>query len=75
LAHDDELNRAVAITVPHRERISRPEDMKAYLAEARTLASLDHPNIVPVFDVGSTDEGLGYVVSKYIEGSVAGFGP
>jgi len=69
LAHDDQLNRPVAIKVPRRERISRPEDAAAYLTEARTVASLDHPNIVPVFDVGSTDDGLCFVVSKLIEGS------
>jgi len=68
LAHDDQLNRPVAIKVPRRERISRPEDAAAYLTEARTVASLDHPNIVPVFDVG-TDDGLCFVVSKLIEGS------
>src|SRR5262249_2871001 len=40
-----------------------------YLAEARTLARLDHPNIVPVHDVGRTDDGLPFVVSKFIEGT------
>ena len=57
LAHDDELDRPVAIKVPHPERVSRPEDVEAYLAEARILASLDHPHIVPVYDVGRTDDG------------------
>src|SRR4051812_23657653 len=69
LAHDDELDRPVAIKVPNPERIARPEDVEAYLAEARTVARLDHPQIVPVYDVGRTDDGLCYVVSKYIEGS------
>jgi serine/threonine protein kinase len=69
LAHDDDLNRPVAIKVPNPERISRPEDVEAYLNEARILASLDHPHIVPVHDVGRTDDGLCYVVSKYVEGS------
>jgi len=69
LAHDDDLNRPVAIKVPNLERISRPEDVEAYLNEARILASLDHPNIVPVYDVGRTDDGLCYVVSKFLEGS------
>src|SRR5208282_3472429 len=40
----------------------------AYLAEARTVANLDHPNIVPVFDVGSTAQFPCYVVSRYIDG-------
>jgi Protein kinase domain len=69
LAHDDQLQRPVAIKVPHRKRIPRPEDVEAYLAEARILASLDHPHIVPVFDVGTTEDGLPFVVSKLIEGS------
>src|SRR5580658_1594971 len=69
LAHDDDLNRPVAIKVPRPERISQPEDIEAYLNEARILASLDHPHIVPVYDVGRTDDGLCFVVSKLVEGS------
>ncbi len=69
LARDDDLDRSVAIKVPNRERIAKSGDVEAYLAEARALAKLDHPNIVPVFDLGRTDDGTCYVVSKYIEGS------
>src|SRR5438309_6620882 len=68
LAHDDDLDRKVAIKVPRPDRIYRPEDVEAYLAEARMLASLDHPGIVPVLDVGRTEDGLCFVVSKFIEG-------
>ena len=46
-----------------------PEDVEAFLVEARILAKLDHPNIVPVHDVGRTEDGLCFVVSKLIEGS------
>lgn len=67
LAHDDQLNRSVAIKVTR--RIPSARDAEAYLAEARVVASLDHPNIVPVHDVGTTPEGACYVVSKVIEGS------
>ena len=69
LAFDEELERAVAIKVPRPDRVSEPEDIEAYLNEARILAGLDHPHIVPVFDVERTDLGLCFVVSKYIEGS------
>ena len=69
LAFDDDLDRPVAIKVPRPERVSRPEDIEAYLNEARIVASLDHPHIVPVYDVGRTDDGLCFVVSKFIEGS------
>jgi serine/threonine protein kinase len=69
LAHDDELDRPVAIKVPNPERITRPADVEAFLGEARILAKLDYPNVVPVFDVGRTEDGLGFVVSKLIEGT------
>src|SRR6516165_7104562 len=69
LAQDDDLDRPVAIKVPNPERIADPGDLEAYLAEARILARLDHPHIVPVFDVGRTEDGLCFVVSKLIEGS------
>jgi hypothetical protein len=69
LAHDEQLRRLVAIKVPRRQRVSSPENVEAYMAEARILASLGDPHIVPVFDVGSTDDGLCFVLSKYVEGS------
>src|ERR1700688_822680 len=69
LAHDGQLQRPVAIKVPHRKLVDRPEAAEAYLTEARTVANLDHPNIVPVYDVGGTEEFPCYVVSKYIDGT------
>ncbi len=69
LGHDERLDRPVAVKVPHAKLISQPEDAEALLAEARTVANLDHPNIVPVHDVGSTEDCPCYVVSKYVEGT------
>jgi formylglycine-generating enzyme required for sulfatase activity len=69
LAHDDQLCRRVAIKVPHADIAAQPRFADSYLMEARTLARLDHANIVPVYDVGQTGEGLLFVVSKFIEGS------
>jgi eukaryotic-like serine/threonine-protein kinase len=68
LAHDEQLHRPVAVKVPHARLVSRVSDAELYLSEARTVASLDHSNIVPVYDVGSTDEFPVYVVCKYIDG-------
>ena len=68
LARDSDLDRLVAIKLP---RAAAPEDQsfrKAYLLEARTLASLDHPFIVPIYDFGIVPDGRCFVVSKYIEG-------
>jgi serine/threonine protein kinase/formylglycine-generating enzyme required for sulfatase activity len=69
LGHDDDLDRPVAIKVPRPSRVAQPEDIEAYLGEARILARLEHPGIVPVYDFGRTDDGLCYIVSKLIEGS------
>jgi serine/threonine protein kinase/formylglycine-generating enzyme required for sulfatase activity len=67
--YDDDLQREVAIKVPHRERIATPKDADQYLAEARNLASLDHAHIVPVHDLGRTERGLCFVVAKFIHGT------
>ncbi len=69
LGFDEELQRQVAVKVPTKARFQKPEDAEAYLAEARVVASLDHRNIVPVYDVGRTRDGSIYVVSRFVEGS------
>jgi serine/threonine protein kinase/formylglycine-generating enzyme required for sulfatase activity len=69
LARDDQLQRFVAIKVPHRQLVGGAQDIAAHLAEARTVASLDHPHIVPIFDVGSTSDCPCFIVSKFIPGS------
>jgi eukaryotic-like serine/threonine-protein kinase len=68
-AQDDQLSRPVAVKVPHRKLVNRLEDAEPYLKEARTVANLDHPHIVPVFDVGSTEQFPCFVISKYIDGT------
>lgn len=69
LAHDDQLQRLVAIKVPHSQLVAQAADAEAYLTEARTVANLDHSHIVPVYDVGSTEQFPCFVVSKYIDGT------
>ncbi|MGE3776747.1 MAG: protein kinase, partial [Pirellulaceae bacterium] len=68
-AWDCELARHVAIKIPHRHRIADSDNLELFLVEARTLARLDHPAIVPVYDVGRTEDGGLYIVSKWIPGS------
>jgi serine/threonine protein kinase len=69
LAHDEQLARPVAIKVPHAHLLAQAGDAAAHLAEARTVANLDHPHIVPVYDIGSTAQFPCYIVSKFIDGS------
>ena len=66
LARDTQLERHVALKVPHAHRLVAA-DIEEFLAEARTLASLDHPAIVPVYDFDRYGEGC-FVVTKFIEG-------
>ncbi|MEQ1824691.1 MAG: protein kinase [Pirellula sp.] len=68
LALDVELKRQVAIKVPKPECFEDSRDVDMYLAEAQTVASLEHPNIVPVYDTGRTPEGAVFIVSRFIEG-------
>jgi len=67
-AYDGQLERHVAIKVPHANLMKHPKDIQAYVTEARTVANLEHGHIVPVYDVGECDETPCYIVSKYIEG-------
>jgi serine/threonine protein kinase/formylglycine-generating enzyme required for sulfatase activity len=70
-AYDDQLQRRVAIKVPRAEVVSRA-GVEQYIKEARTAASLKHPNIVTTFDIGQASNGDPYVVSQFISGSDLG---
>lgn len=67
IAEDQQLHRFVALKVAHESRPVK-KDGDAFLEEARVLASLDHPAIIPVYDVGRA-EGRSYIVTKLIAGS------
>jgi eukaryotic-like serine/threonine-protein kinase len=69
LARDEQLNRSVAVKLPHADRVDLAEDVELYQAEARTVASLEHPHIVPVYDVGSSAEFPFFIVSKFVDGT------
>src|SRR6516165_8051170 len=66
-AHDTELNRLVAVKIPHAGYLSDGKDHDRFLSEARSAAVLRHPGIVPVHEVGH-DQGLSYLVCDFIEG-------
>lgn len=66
-ARDPELGRVVAIKVPRAGNLSGAEELDRFLREARSVAQLRHPSIVPVYEVGQAD-GVPYLVSEFVEG-------
>ena len=68
LAVDTELNRKVAVKVPRPDRVYALRDLESYRNEARNLARLDQPGILPVLAVGFDEKYPFYLVTKYLEG-------
>ncbi|KGE16721.1 Stk1 family PASTA domain-containing Ser/Thr kinase [Paenibacillus wynnii] len=66
-AHDILLNRNVAIKVLRSQFVHDEEFIRRFRREAQSAASLSHPNVVSIYDVGQEDE-IHYIVMEYIEG-------
>jgi hypothetical protein len=66
-AQDDLLNRAVALKVLRSPESTSSELRKRLLWDARAACSLQHPNIVVVYDIGE-DHGLDYIVMERVYG-------
>src|SRR5678809_255764 len=66
-ARDTRLNRDVAIKVLLGEVSDRPELQARFEREAQTIASLNHPHICTIHDVGRHDK-THYLVMEYLEG-------
>jgi tetratricopeptide (TPR) repeat protein len=65
-ARDTELERVVALKVPHKGQLTL-SDAEKFLREARAAAQLRHANIVSVHEVGREGDYV-YIVSDFIEG-------
>src|SRR4249920_4109948 len=69
-AHDAVLAREVAIKVLHRSLAADPGFVDRFRREARAAATLNHPNIVAVYDWGAVD-GIYYMVMEFVRGRAA----
>jgi eukaryotic-like serine/threonine-protein kinase len=67
-AHDDVLDREVAVKVLSADLAADTDLLHRIQVEARSAARLHHPNVVEVHDYGETDEGLPYVVMELVDG-------
>ncbi|MGN9839529.1 Stk1 family PASTA domain-containing Ser/Thr kinase [Nonomuraea sp. H19] len=67
LALDVRLDRTVALKVMHRSLAEDPAFVRRFIGEAKSVASLSHPNVVHVFDQG-TDNDVVYLSMEYVPG-------
>jgi len=67
-ATQESLNREIALKRPRSDR-KTDEIAASLIGEARMLASLDHPNIPPIHQLGFTDNGQPVIVMKRVRGN------
>jgi eukaryotic-like serine/threonine-protein kinase len=68
LAHDDILDRDVALKVMSGRYAGDDEFVERFRREAQSAAALSHPNIVSIFDRGEADDGTYYIAMEYLPG-------
>ena len=66
LAHDQLLNRPVAVKALFPEYAREPSFVERFRREAQAAANLNHPNIVAIYDWGQED-GTYFIVMEYVE--------
>ena len=66
-ARDNDIDRDVAVK-RLRPEVSSPATIARFVEEVRTVGRLEHPNIVPIHDVGVDERGEYYFVMKYVDG-------
>lgn len=66
--HDRLLNRRVAVKVLRQQFVHDEDFIRRFRREAQSAASLSHPNVVSIYDVGQEGD-VHYIVMEYVEGS------
>src|SRR4026208_508972 len=66
-AIDTHLERPVAIKVLPAAAVADPDRKRRFIQEAKSASSLNHPNIIHVYDIGS-DQGVDFIAMEYVAG-------
>jgi eukaryotic-like serine/threonine-protein kinase len=67
LAHDDKLDRAIALKTMRPEIAAQPGAVERFLREAKAAAKVTHDNVVPILHIGE-DNGTPYIAMPLLEG-------
>ncbi|MEO1997207.1 MAG: serine/threonine-protein kinase, partial [Planctomycetaceae bacterium] len=67
-AEDDDLRRQVAYKEMLPEVLNRPDLVERFVEEAQITGQLEHPGIVPVYELGRTSDGAPYYAMKLVHG-------
>ena len=67
-AHDNKLDRDVALKFLPRDLSPSEEERARFIHEAKAASALDHPNICTIYEVDETSEGQMFIVMGYYEG-------
>lgn len=68
-AWDPRQERVVALKVQRAGTLATLEETQRFLREARSAAALKHPAIVSLYETGETEDGVGYLVCEFIDGT------
>src|SRR5436309_464055 len=71
LAEDTRLKRKVALKLLSPELAESQSFRERFVRESELAASLDHPNIIPIFEAGDVD-GILYIAMRYVKGKDLG---
>ena len=66
LAHDEVLDRAVALKILRGQYADDEEFVERFRREAQSAAGLSHPNIVSIYDRGRSEDGAYYIAMEYV---------
>ena len=68
LVHDPKINRHLAMKIIHKRLVDSQSQLVRFIKEAQVCAQLQHPNIVPVYDLSKLEDGRVYFTMKEIKG-------